>query len=58
MAKKQAAHQEKRKKGQDELTKSRPDENKYDYLLKKDWDELVIIDDEKLEASDFVVNRP
>ena len=28
MAKKQAAHQEKRKKGQDELTKSRPDENK------------------------------
>ena len=32
---------------------SNNEEDKYNYLLKKDWDEMVLIDDEKIEATDF-----
>ena len=35
------------------MTEENPKNDKYDYLLKKDWDDLVVIDDEKLEARDF-----
>ena len=53
MARKIADHQARRdakaKKKSNELTP----EEKYEYLLKKDWDEDVILDDDKWLATDL-----
>ena len=52
MAKKQDFHA-KKQLAQTQKTNSNDEENKYNYLMKKDWDELVLNEDKNMDAFDF-----
>ena len=58
MAAKMAAHQGKRKESDAPEAEEVPAAKNYNYLLKKDWDDLVLIEDDlKPRAKDFRSNK-
>jgi len=53
MARKLASHQERWANADDNAPNEETQNDKYDYLIKKDWDDLVIIEEQTWKATDL-----